>query len=72
MDDAALLFGLRIGSGDRIFDPGETVGAEDQDILDAAILQSIQDTEPVCAALILSDLDRQDLLVTSESIPRIT
>ena len=41
MDDAALVFGLRKGCLDRFTDSGQSVGTDDQDILDAAVLETV-------------------------------
>ena len=62
--DAALILGLRESCQYCFTDPGQTVSADDQDIFDAAVLETVQDRKPVLGAFIITNFDRQDLLLS--------
>ena len=64
MDDAALVFGLRESCLDRFTDPCQTISTDDQDISDSAVLKAVQDRKPVLGAFIITNFDRQDLLLS--------
>ena len=59
MDDAALVIGLGIRSSDGSADLGQSVRAQDQDVLYAAVFQFIQHGQPVPGAFIFANLDGQ-------------
>ena len=44
--------------------PGQSVSTDDQDILDAAVLETGQDRKPVLGTFILADFDRQDFFLS--------
>ena len=59
VDDAALVIGLGIRSSDGSADLGQSVRAQDQDVLYAAVFQFIQHGQPVPGAFIFANLDGQ-------------
>ena len=62
MNDAALVFCLGIRSSYRFPDAGQSVCAQDQDVLYAAIPQLIQHRQPVFGAFIFAHLNGQHFL----------
>ena len=64
MYDAALILGLRESCLDGFTDPGQTVSTDDQDILDSAVLEAVQNRKPVLGTFIITDFDRKNFLLT--------
>ena len=54
---------------DRFADSGQPVSADDQDIFDPTVLKAIQDGQPVLGALVIADLDRQDIFLSFAADP---
>ena len=70
VDDAALVLGLRESCLDRFTDSGQSVSADDQDILDSAVLEAVQDRKPVLGAFIITHFDRQYFLLSFTVDPK--
>ena len=70
MDDAALVLGLRESCLDRFTDSSQSVSTDDQDILDSAVLEAVQDRKPVLGAFIITDFNRQDFLLSFSVDPQ--
>jgi len=64
MDNALLNLGLRITSCDRLREAGQVVYAGDENILNAAVLQVIPNSEPELSGLVLAAPHAQHVLVT--------
>ena len=62
MDDAALVFRLWESGLDRLTNPGQSVSTDDQDVFHSAVLKAVEDGQPVLGALVIADLNRQDIL----------
>ena len=64
MYKTALVFSVGISGRNGFLDTGQTICAENQDILDAAVSQLIQHCKPVFGAFVVTDLDGQYFFVS--------
>ena len=62
VDNAALVFSLRICGSYCFLNPSQSVRTKNQDILDAPVAKLIQHGQPILCAFILADLNGQHFL----------
>ncbi len=69
MDDALLDLGLRITGSNRLREAHQVVHTGDEDVLNTAVFEVVENTEPELRGFVLADPHAQHVLVTVQVNP---